>query len=688
MPIRTDIYTGRAGKEHMKTIKGKLILSISLSAVMILLIGSLGSYLIATGVVSRKVQELQFEKAKKTAEELNGWLGNQIAWVEENVDAYELIMRQESYEKIKSYLAAHLAEDGGNILDAYYGFEDHSILIINSEVGDDYDPCERGWYIEAKSADDVIVTDPYVDAFTGRMIITVAAPLHDENGNIAGVCGADITMEELVSVVDALKADDGYGFLVDSDRCFVTHPNEAFLPTKDTSTAVAQAADGVLVKVDELIAAGQQGIVVSRDYDGIEKYFAIVSMKNCDWAVGVVIPKSVVSNELTILVIACVLISVVGIILILSSVILSANKLLAPIADLKQFAIGDFRDETAQENTKYKVADGFKDELEEIEYATQSVRKQIRETILGTKVEAEGMADIATTTYSNMVGLNDGLDKMDQLIEDVTLRADEAADATSAISVTSCEIGMVVDSVAQRATEAAGASEAINDRAEKLLAISLESKEQADLIYREVEEELDAALKKAEKVEVIKALSEEILNIATKTELIALSASIETARAGEAGKGFATVAEDVRELADNSRTTVDHIQAVINEVVDSVSALKSSTETLLHFMDEHVLEDYHTMVDMAVQYKKDALFYDDIATDLGASTQEMSASVEEMIDSLQTISKVNTATAEDIRNVAHAIQDTNTSSEEILREMSILERSSRSLQEIVGNFKI
>ena len=106
-----------------------------------------------------------------------------------------------------------------------------------------------------------------------------------------------------------------------------------------------------------------------------------------------------------------------------------------------------------------------------------------------------------------------------------------------------------------------------------------------------MEKELETALREVEKVEVIKTLSQEILSIASKTNLIALNASIEAARAGEAGRGFAVVADEVRSLAEDSRTAVDNIQSVINEVVESVMALKDSSGTLLNFMKDRVIGD-------------------------------------------------------------------------------------------------
>lgn len=671
----------------MKTIRGRLIAAISLSVVVVLAIVALSGYLTANRVVEKDIKELQYVKAQKSAEEIDGWLAVQRAWVEENVNTYELKMRQESYDEIKAYLAAHLAEDDGTILDAYYGFEDHTILLINSGLPENYDCCERDWYKAAKEADALVVTDPYVDAFTNRMVVTIAAPIHDADGKIAGVCGADITTDELINVVNKLKSDDTYGFLVDSTGHFITHQNEAFLPTKDFSTSVSDVEYGGYGE----IAAGEsaEGIRIATDYDGVRKYFAIVELNNSDWTIGVVMPESVVSDELTTLVIDFLASSIIGIVVIIVCVVVAVNKLMAPIATLKQFSIGDFREDTEiKGKVKHTVAEGFKNEVEEINYAVGSVRKQIRETITGTKQEAAGISESASETYVNMAEVNNGLDQMDQMIEEVMTRANKAEELTQMIKTTSSEIGTVVDIVSAKASESANISSETNARADKMLESTVEARKRASTVYRDVEKKLEAALQDVTGIETIKSFSQEILGIASKTNLIALNASIEAARAGAAGKGFAVVAEEIRELADNSTQVVDNMQMAIDEVYDSVTLLKDNASTLLNFMQDQVVGDYHNMVDTAKQYKEDAAFYDDIATDLGASAQEMGASIEEILETLNTATEVIEEMLESIDQLAMVNQNTNISSEEILRQMAILERSSRKLEEIVGNFQI
>lgn len=119
---------------------------------------------------------------------------------------------------------------------------------------------------------------------------------------------------------------------------------------------------------------------------------------------------------------------------------------------------------------------------------------------------------------------------------------------------------------------------------------SLKEKElnEALVISKTLEEATNHTLNRAEKLQDntnrIDHLMQIIKQVAEETNLLALNASIEAARAGEAGKGFAVVAQQVKNLSESTKKSLENVNHVIQEFkmdVEHVEGLtKSNTEQI------------------------------------------------------------------------------------------------------------
>ncbi len=72
-----------------------------------------------------------------------------------------------------------------------------------------YDFSGREWFREPMKTGKLHVSDIYQSHFTDKLIITVAAPVADENDEITGIIGADIQLEELLRLAETLEENGG-----------------------------------------------------------------------------------------------------------------------------------------------------------------------------------------------------------------------------------------------------------------------------------------------------------------------------------------------------------------------------------------------------------------------------------------------------------------------------------------------
>ena len=199
------------------------------------------------------------------------------------------------------------------------------------------------------------------------------------------------------------------------------------------------------------------------------------------------------------------------------------------------------------------------------------------------------------------------------------------------------------------AKEGVDLTEAIKEKAQDIRNDAMTSKENTIQMIGKNRKNLENAVANSRSVDKINDLTNDILGIANQTNLLALNASIEAARAGEAGRGFAVVADEIRELAERSKNTANHIQEISLLVTESVEELSTNANGMLWFIDGTVLSDYDKLVNVANNYYDDADQLDGMMMVLDDKALEVENNIREINES---IDGINTAIDESTSGVA------------------------------------
>ncbi len=665
----------------LRTIKGRLTVNVIGIVVAAILLTTAGIVWVAgKRMIQDQSRALQLN-ADKYAEKINAWVENEKMLAEGAAGSIRAGGRTDT-DFLQSVVDAH-AQDREELLNLYCGTKDSRFIQSNkeAEVPEGYDPVARGWYQQAAEKGGAIVTDPYMDAVTGQMCATIAVPVYIDD-ELAGVVGLDVTLATVTELTGSINYEEGvYGFLVDSSGQYVAHKNKKFEPAEDT----AVAAEDVVPGMKGMLEGTDSGVERMPDYDGSACYFAVSGIKGSLWKLGVVVPAANVTSSLAAMVgvaAAAALVIIVFVALFMAWLI---GRMLEPVQMLKQFASGDFSEHAVSAKG---VPKEYRNETEQIRIATAEVKQQMREIILNTKQEAEKIGGIAEGASAGMAVLDKEIDGIFELAGNVSEQTARARMLTENIKENGQELGDAIETVARKAEEAAEQSNGIMERAGKQYEASGQSAREAVALCSEAGKELEKAISDSRKVHEIDALTEEILAISSQTNLLALNASIEAARAGEAGKGFAVVAEEIRQLADHSRQAVDKIRKVTENVVQNVAFLSENARRLLGFMNGKVMEDYKGMTELAEAYQKDAAFYNDISSDLGASSQEMNASMAGINESIGVIAELAGGIAEFMENMEQSAEESRENSKAVMERMAELFRLSELLNETVASFRV
>ncbi|MBU3153983.1 methyl-accepting chemotaxis protein [Clostridium estertheticum] len=258
---------------------------------------------------------------------------------------------------------------------------------------------------------------------------------------------------------------------------------------------------------------------------------------------------------------------------------------------------------------------------------------------------SESATDISATSEELSATTEEISAKMDivnESVKQVSIGSEQLSATTQEVNATTESIAENVSDVTLRANKAVEIASDIEVKAEKVRERAEISANNTNKLYDEKQESILKAIEDGKVVSEVKIMADEIENIASQTNLLALNAAIEAARAGEQGKGFAVVADEVRKLAEDSSDAVQRIQEVTLRVEEAFRNISSNAQEVLGFMENKVKPDYKLFVDTGKQYGEDAVVFNKISSNIGISMDTVNETVSEIKKAIENVS----ATAE------------------------------------------
>ncbi len=134
------------------------------------------------------------------------------------------------------------------------------------------------------------------------------------------------------------------------------------------------------------------------------------------------------------------------------------------------------------------------------------------------------------------------------------------------------------DLAGKESTRVGEISRAASQNVEEGTRLVRELKGQAEGVESASKETVEATGRLTARVDEVKSIVGDILNISSQTNLLALNASIEAARAGDAGKGFAVVADEIRQLSEQTKDATGRITHIIKDLIEDARSASDSLE--------------------------------------------------------------------------------------------------------------
>ncbi|WP_339179815.1 methyl-accepting chemotaxis protein [Oceanobacillus sp. FSL W7-1293] len=601
------------------------------------------------------LEHQQTEQVKDTAELLNQTVDNalELRINDLNTFAAQFNSRQigDDEETLEQVLGQY-KEMNEEVSEVYMASNDGDLFYRqpDTELPEGFDATERDWFINAvNNPGEVQISDPFESASETGTVVSITKTLDDGSG-VMGVSLYIDSIQQLASEISI--GENGYAVIIDPQQKYVYHP------TFETGEEVENGVLGTMF--DD--ASGSY----EYSYDNTSKIMVYQTNDLTGWKLAGTIDYDEIKGEaastLTTMITIIVITLVLGTIIILFLI----RSITRPIQRLKENAkiisTGDLTHSIDIKTT---------DEIGELGQAFNEMQEGLKTLVRDVEYNAQQVAASAEELNANADQMTSSSEQVSLAIQEVSSSSETQLHGTeesaNSLEEVSTGVGRIVDSsskvsdmVTQMSTQAEVGGKAVSDTLNQMTSIQ-SSVDDTNL-------NIASLLERSKEVSTI---LNAITDISEQTNLLALNAAIEAARAGEHGKGFAVVADEVRKLAEESKTSAGEISSIVHGIQDDVQkAVEKMSQVTSNVNDG--LDVSYDAIDKFGEILRSSGDIKPQMEEVMAISGQMSAAVQQV-----------TATANDLasiaRNNASSSEEVAASTEEQLASMEEISASAKSL---------